>query len=140
MLMALGPVRFEVYPVNTNDYDHSHETSFVEKPVVGARPPLEWVGDGSETWTIKAKLYPHKFGGLGDLSKLYQARASGRPQYLMRGDGAQMGWVVIEKVTERSSYLDRHGVGKVIDVDIAVKRTGKPSGGSFYSIMAGMFG
>ena len=140
MLMSLGPIRFEVYPFNTNAYDHSHETTFVEKPVVGARPPLEWVGEGPETWTIKAKLYPHKFGGLGDLSRLYQARASGRPMYLMRGDGGQMGWVVIDKVTERSSYLDRQGVGKVIEVDISVKRSSGPSAGSYFSIFSGILG
>ncbi len=48
----------------------------------------------------------------------------------MRGDGALMGWVVIEKVTERSTYLDAKGVGRVIDVDIHVKRSSSPSKGS----------
>lgn len=138
MLMSLGPIRFEVFPFNTHAYDHHHETTFVEKPVIGARPPLEWVGDGPETWTITAKLYPHKFGGLGDLSRLTQARASGQPMYLMRGDGGQMGWVVIEKVSERSSFLDRHGVGKVIDVDISVKRSSGPSAGSYVSVFGGL--
>ncbi|MEZ5853146.1 MAG: phage tail protein [Hyphomicrobiaceae bacterium] len=96
------------------------------------------MGDGPETWTIKAKLYPHKFGGLGDLSRLYQARKSGRPMYLMRGDGGQMGWVVIDKVTETSSYLDGRGVGRVIEVDISVKRSGGPSAGSYVSVFGGI--
>jgi phage protein U len=111
----------------------------VEKPVLGARPPLEWVGEGAESWSIKARIFPHRFGGLGDLKKLYQARAAGRPLYLMRGDGAQMGWVVIERVSERSSYLDAEGIGRVIDVDIAVRRAAKPSNGSFFSVFSGMF-
>jgi phage protein U len=139
MLMTLGPIRFEVYPFNATEYDHGHETSFVEKPVLGARPPLEWVGEGAENWSIKARIFPHRFGGLGDLKKLYQARAAGRPLYLMRGDGAQMGWVVIEKVSERSSYLDADGIGRVIDVDISVRRSAKPSNGSFFSVFSGMF-
>ena len=139
MLMILGPVRFEVYPFNTTDYDHGHQSSFAEKPVLGARPPLEWVGDGSETWTIKAKIFPHKFGGLGDLNMLYQARASGQPQYLMRGDGAQMGWVVIERISERSTYLDARGVGRVVEVDITVKSCSTPSGGSYFSLLSGLF-
>ena len=54
MLMTLGPIRFEVYPFNATEYDHGHETSFVEKPVLGARPPLEWVGEGAESWSIRA--------------------------------------------------------------------------------------
>jgi phage protein U len=139
MLMTLGPIRFEVYPFNATEYDHGHESSFVEKPVLGARPPLEWVGEGAESWSIRAIMFPQKFGGLGDLKKLYQARAAGRPLYLMRGDGAQMGWVVIERVSERSSYLDAEGIGRVIDVDIAVRRAAKPSNGSFFSVFSGMF-
>ena len=139
MLMSLGPIRFEVYPFNATDYEHGHESGFVEKPVLGARPPLEWVGEGPESWFIRARIFPHRFGGLGDLKKLYQARAAGRPLYLMRGDGAQMGWVVIERVSERSSYLDAEGIGRVIDVDIAVRRAGKPSNGSFFSLFSGMF-
>lgn len=139
MLMSLGPIRFEVYPFNTTEYDHGHESGFVEKPVLGARPPLEWVGEGAESWSIKARIFPQRFGGLDDLKKLYQARAAGRPLYLMRGDGAQMGWVMIEKVAERSSYLDLQGIGRVIDVDIAVRRSAKPSNGSFFSLFSGMF-
>ncbi len=139
MLMSLGPVRFEIYPLNATDYGHDHEASFVEKPVLGARPPLEWVGEGSESWAITARIFPHRFGGLDDLKTLYQARAAGRPLYLMRGDGAQMGWVVIEKVAERSSYLDAKGIGRMVDVDIAVRRAEKPSDGSFFSLFSGMF-
>jgi hypothetical protein len=139
MLMSLGPIKFEVFPFNATEYGHDHESSFAEKPVLGARPPLEWVGEGAESWSISAKIFPHKFGGLGDLKKLYQARAAGRPLYLMRGDGAQMGWVVIEKVSERSSYLDAQGIGKVIEVDISVRRSAKPSNGSFFSVFSGVF-
>jgi len=136
MLMMLGPIKFEVLPFNTDGYSHGHEAGFAEKPVLGARPPLEFVGDGPESWTIKARLYPEKFGGMGHLELLYQARASGRPQYMMRGDGALMGWVNILSVSERSSYLGANGVGKVIDVDISVKRCSRPSAGSFFSILA----
>ena len=139
MLMSLGPIKFEVYPFNPTEYGHDHEAAFVEKPVLGARPALEWVGEGSESWSIRARIFPHRFGGLGDLKKLYQARAAGRPLYLMRGDGAQMGWVVIDKVSERSSYLDPRGIGKMIDVDISVRRSAKPSNGSFFSVFSGVF-
>ena len=73
------------------------------------------------------------------MQKLNQTRAAGRGVYLMRGDGAQMGWVVVEAVTERNTYLDAKGVGKVIEVDIKVKRSVQPSGGSYFSIFSGGF-
>lgn len=136
MLMMIGPVKFEVVPFNTDGYAHGHEAGFAEKPVLGARPGLEFVGEGAESWTIKAKVLPEKFGGMGHLERLYQARSSGLPQYMMRGDGAQMGWVVILSVKERSSYLGRNGIGRVIDVDISVKRCDPPSDGNFYSMLA----
>jgi len=50
-----------------------------------------------------------------------------------------MGWVVIESVSERASFLDSHGIGKVIAVDIKVKRSMKPSAGSYFSIFSGAF-
>ena len=140
MLMKLGPVKFEVYPVNATGYSHSHDTPFAEKPIVGAPIGLEWVGDGAETWSISAKLFPEKFGGLDALNELYQARLAGRPMYLTRGDGKSLGWVVITRINEKSSYLDTAGVGRVVEVDIDVRRSGKPSDGSFFSIMGAVSG
>ena len=139
MLMTLGAVTFEVYPFNATDVDHKHESSFAEKPVVGAMPGLEWVGEGPETWAIKGKIFPYKFGGLADLEKLRQARRSGLPQYMMRGDGALMGWVVIESVSEASSYLSAVGVGKVVEIDISLRLTSRPSNGAYFSTLAEAF-
>lgn len=136
MLMMIGPVQLDVVPFNADGYGHGHEASFAEKPVLGARPPLEFVGEGPETWTIRGKIFPEKFGGMGHLEVLYEARASGLPQYMMRGDGALMGWVNILSVNEKSSYLDKDGVGRVITVDITVKRSSGPSAGSFFSLLA----
>jgi hypothetical protein len=139
MLMMLGPLRFEVVPFNAGSYDHGHAAGFAEKPVLGARPPLEFVGAGPETWTIKAKLFPETFGGLSELDTLYTLRASGAPHYMMRGDGAVMGWVVIRTVTERSSHLGAGGVGRVIDVDIEVARSAPPSATTFFARLARVF-
>jgi uncharacterized protein len=139
MLMMIGPVRFEIAPLNATGFDHGHEAGFAEKPVLGTRPPLEFVGAGPESWTINARLFPHKFGGLGDLERLAQARASGLPQYMMRGDGSLMGWVVITQVSEKWSYLDAKGIGRVVDVTISVQRCQGPSAGAYFSILSGLF-
>ena len=136
MLMMIGPVRFEIAPLNATGFDHGHEAGFAEKPVLGTMPPLEFVGAGPESWTINARLFPHKFGGLGDLERLAQTRASGLPQYMMRGDGSLMGWVVITQVSEKWSYLDARGLGRVIDVTITVQRCQGPSAGAYFSILS----
>jgi len=134
MLMQLGSVQFEVTPFNTHEYSHTHATDFAEKPVVGARKILEWVGEGDETWQISGRLFPKKLGGLDGLARLHAARASGQPQYLMRGDGRPMGFVAILSVSEKSTHLDVDGVGRVIDFDISVKQAGTPSVSAFISM------
>lgn len=139
MLMMIGPVRFKVAPLNATEVGHSHESAFVEKPVLGAMTPVEWVGEGPETWTIRGKLFPRRFGGMDDLALLKASRAAGQPQYMMRGDGGMLGWVVIERISERSTYLDAGGVGQVIDLDVTVRRVPAPSSALFFSIMEAVF-
>lgn len=139
MLLMIGPVRMKVAPFNVTEYTQTRETSFVVKPVLGGREPMEYVGEGAATLEVTGKLFPEKFGGASSLTVLNLARASGSPQWLMRGDGGLMGWVVIESVTERSSYLDANGVGRVIDVDISLRRVGAPLAATFFSALAGLF-
>ena len=140
MLMMIGPVQMKVAPFNATGYEQTRETAFVKKPVLGWREPLEYVGEGAATVNVAARLFPEKFGGLTGLEILNLARASGTPQWLMRGDGGMMGWVVIERVSERSSYLDRYGVGRMIEVDISLSRVGTPLAATFFSALSGLFG
>ena len=132
--MSLGPLAFEVHPFNTHEYGHSHATDYVDKPVMGGRKPLEWVGEGAETWSISGRIFPKKLGGLDGLSTLQNARKSGHPVYFMRGDGTPMGFVAILSVSEKSKHLSADGVGQVIDFDVTVKQTGAPSISGFLSM------
>ena len=129
MLMMIGPVQFKVAPVNVTEYSRTHTASHVSKPVMGARPPMEWTGEGDENWTVRAILFPQKFGGENALTILS----------LMRKSGGLMGWVVIDAVSERSSYLDGNGVGKVVEVDIALRMSSAPLADAFFSTLNGVF-
>lgn len=138
MLMTLGSLVLEVWPFNPTETDRNSGGDYVEKPVMGRRPPLEWVGEAAETFNISARLFPAKLGGLDGLSRLNAMRQSGTPQYLMRGDGRPLGWFVIESVSENSQYLDAKGVGQVIEVDITLKRSDAPGVGNLFSILSGL--
>ena len=139
MLLIIEPAQFKVAPVNATEYARTHTASHVAKQVMGTAPPLEFTGEGEETWTIRAILFPEKFGGEGSLNILSLMRKSGRPQYMMRGDGGLMGWVVIDSVNERSTYLDPSGVGRVIEVDISLRRTSAPLAEAFFSTLNQVF-
>ena len=139
MLMMIGPVQFKVAPFNATEYARTHTASHVAKQIMGASPAMEFTGEGEESWQIRAILFPEKFGGEGTLSILSLMRKSGAPQYMLRGDGGLMGWVVIDSVNERSSYLDPSGVGRIIEVDIALRRTTAPLAGAFFSTLSQVF-
>jgi phage protein U len=140
MLMQLGSVAFEVYPLNAHEHTRSAEMGFVEKAVLGARPPLEKVGEGAETRTISGRVFPRKFGGLGQLASLEAARAAGQPLFLMRGDGAPLGFFVIERLSETNTYLAANGVGQVIEFDVMLKAAGRPSPSNYVVSITGMLG
>ena len=133
MLMQYGPVTFEVWPLNPTDYTHQTAAGWVEKPVLGRRPTLEFVGDNSESHTINCTLFPEKFGGLSSLSALAAIRESGMPHFLMRGDGTPLGWFSLMQVRERSRYLDSKGVGQVIEVELQMTRADAPGAEGYMS-------
>lgn len=140
MLYMLGALQFEVWPLNVTKTDNEHGSDYAEKPVMGRRPPIEFVGDASEHFTITAALFPAKLGGLWTLEALRAIRHSGIPQYLMRGDGVPLGWFVVTKIKEQSSYLAATGVGQKIDVDISLLRGDGPGDADYYSTVIGVLG
>lgn len=138
MLYQLGALAIQVAPFNAHEVSETGEAEYAVKPVVGREPPLEFVGEGGNEMTISGRLFPGEFGGLTELELLRQMRVSGKPQYLMRGDGRALGWWAISSVAANSRYLDRRGVGKLIEVTISLRRAQTPSASAFFSLMAGL--
>ena len=139
MLYQLGSLAVKVAPFNVDKVQYDGTTDYVAKPVVGAEPPMEYVGEGANTWRLSGKLFPKVIGGMDELGILHSMRQSGSPQFFQRGDGVPMGWVVIENVSERSTHLAADGVGQQIEVDIQLRRAGKPSQLSLFSVLVGIF-
>jgi phage protein U len=138
-LFAIGSVRFEVAPVNVTGFDRETSGRYAEKPVMGRRPPLEFMGEGPETITLPVKLFPYTFGGEGAIGALDGMRSSGNPYYLMRGDGAPLGWFVVDRVRQSDTWLSSTGVGRVIEVTLGLKRSDPPDASGLYSIISGLF-
>ena len=139
MLCQLGALQFEVAPFNFHESDHDAGASFASHEVLGKMPTLEFVGEAAETWNIRGRLFPQKFGGLDGLSTLHGMRKGGSSQFFMLGSGQPVGWVVIERVTEKSTYIGRDGVGKVIEFEITIKRASGPSADGIFSALLSLF-
>lgn len=140
MLYTLGSLTIDVTPFNVHEVTESGATEYASKPVVGAEPPQEFVGEGANEMALSGRLFPHAIGGLDELEILRQMRVSGKPQYLMRGDGKPFGWYVITSVSNRSSYLDGNGIGRQVDVSISMTRAQTPASTSFFSLTSALLG
>lgn len=138
MLMQLGSVSFEMQPFNTHGYSVSSTTDYAAKPVVGARQPLEHVGEGESRVTLEGRMLPKNLGGLSELAEVQAMRVSGMAHFLMRGDGKPMGWFKIESVEENHSLLFADGVGQQVDFTISLLRTDKPSAASYVQSLLGL--
>jgi phage protein U len=141
MLLLIGALALDIFPFNPTEMDRDSGGDYVEKPVPGRRPPLEFVGEAPETYKVHAKLFPAKLGGLSGLDTLNAMRKSGKAQSVMRGDGKNLGWMVVHRVSEKSGWLDAKGVGQEITVEITLKvdRAPSASSGLLFTASAGMF-
>lgn len=142
MLYSVGPLIVSVYPFNADRVSRKSEATFVEKPVLGRRPPLEAVGEGSETFSLSGKLFPLKLGGLSELELADQIRASQEPVFVMRGDGYPLGYFVLESIDENGSYLAGDGVPQVVEYQLNLRKSDAPgagaAAGSLFSISVGV--
>jgi phage protein U len=140
VLYQLGPLTIDTKHFEAHEVSRSAEADFASKDVIGALRPMESMGEGSDEITITGTLFPLRFGGLDELGVLDQMRASGDSQILARGDGVNLEWRKVTKVTEKHTFLDSGGVGRVIGYEITAKKCPKPnasdSRGTLLSILA----
>jgi phage protein U len=133
MLYQLGSVSFDVTPVNLHDVSRDYGSDYAAHPVIGAQMPRESVGQADGHVRLTGKMFPSKFGW-GGFPALETMATGGTPQMLIRGDGAVLGWMCILHVTERHSYLDATGVGRIVEFDIEMVQS--PTGASARSMLS----
>ncbi|MFN3521268.1 MAG: phage tail protein [Phenylobacterium sp.] len=81
---------------------------------------------------MSCRLFPEAIGGLDELELLRRMRQSGGAASLMRGDGTALGWFVVTNVRELHTSLGPNGVGRMVDVEISLKRTYKPTPAEYF--------
>lgn len=139
MLMQLGTVTFEVWPLNMDEYERETGFDYVAKDVMGGRRPRESMGEGDEAMELSGRLFPDHFGGLSNMEELHVLRSSGTAQILVRGDGKSLGWFTIDKIRERSTFIDKKGVGRVITFSVSLSRSDPPSADSYFRTLMRIF-
>jgi len=132
-LFQVGPLQFEIDPLNAHAVDRSASTEFAKKDVIGRRQVYEHTGEGIDKLSIHGRLFPLKLGGLGVLSLAHSIREQGAAQMVVRGDGLVLGWFVITDISEAHTYLSADGVGQLIEVTVDIERADKPSQQEYFS-------
>lgn len=138
MLLQVGPLQFDIAPLNAEKVAHDAKTDFAKKDVVGRRKIYEHVGEGDETLVIHGTLFPFKLGGLGALALAQALRVSAAPQYVVRGDGACLGWYVIVQILDTHDFLHSTGVGQKIEVAVHLERADSPGAVSSFTDLFGL--
>jgi phage protein U len=123
MLYQLGALTFRVSAPNLHEFEREAVADYAPKDVVGTLRPLEHMGEGDSIITLRGRLFPRRWGGLSSLALLEQMRLSGEPQILVRGDGVNEGWWVVERYREHHTHLGGDGVGRIIEYEIQLKKS-----------------
>jgi len=132
MLYQVGALTFRVSAPNLHEVELEASADFAAKDVIGVLRPLEYQGEGESVRTLRGRLYPRRWGGLSSLDVLEEMRVSGEPHIVVRGDGRNLGWWVVDRYRARDTYLDDQGVGRVIEYDLVLKKSPKPASGLGY--------
>jgi hypothetical protein len=128
MLFQLGPLTISVMPFNADKSKRVSGADFAVKPVVGAQQPREFMGEADEKITLSGTIFPVRFGGLDELAILNAMRASGEPQILIRNDGANLGWFLVERVEEEANLAgSMSAVGSSLRYTIELVKSPNPA-------------
>jgi uncharacterized protein len=140
MLYMIGPITVDVFPFNADAVSEEGTTDYAKKDLLGRLPGREFVGEGDETLSIKGQILPSKLGGMSSLEALQGLRRRGERVFVMRGDGAVLGWYAVEHVTKNHEMLGPNGVGQVVKHEIKLVMVEPPGGDAGAGIIGDLIG
>lgn len=130
MLYQIGAISLDTRPFNADEMERSAKADFAVKPVIGALPGREFMGEGEDEIILSGQILPTRIGGLGALEALQGFRRAGSALPVMRGDGRMFGWYVIEEIRENHEALGRDGVGFTVDYSVRLAKSAPARAGA----------
>ncbi|MCJ8517837.1 MAG: phage tail protein [Pseudorhizobium pelagicum] len=128
MLYLIGALNLDTRPFSVEEVQRTMSADFADKPIVGGRIAREFMGEGEDKLMLSGQLLPFKTGGLTELELAKSMMLAGRPQPVLRGDGARLGWFTIDKISEGHKELMRDGVGFFIRHSIEMTKVSAEGG------------
>lgn len=138
-LLALGPHIFQIAPLNFQAIERETEVKWPAVPRFGGRPGRQMTGYGEDPIRISGLLFPEELGGREEFEALRATQLAARPVILAGWAASSaaariFGLVVILRISDQQTSINRQGLGRRLAYDIEVA----PAGGGGKPI--GLFG
>lgn len=137
VLYQWSALQFQVYPLNVHEVEHATATDWARKEIAGAAIYREWVGENDEELYFRGRVFPYRIGGLAELDVMDAMRRQGIAGNMIRGDGAVLGWFVIEKLVRHHLHLGGEGIGQQVNFEAVFARVPVPNGDDEFPVLWG---
>jgi phage protein U len=119
---VLGDIQFQLVAY-WSGYQTEQAAEYVEHPLVGRKPRLQFVGLKLDTVKIDIKLHYLVCDPEAELAKMRAALASRSALRLVMGDGRYEGMFVVESLTVTQIKTNHHGRHLVFDAVMGLKES-----------------
>lgn len=133
VLLTLGKYQFEMTTAAHDSLQRSKSYRWAAQQRLGREPASQFVGRGTETISLKGKIYPHFHGGLEQIDKMREEADAGEPLSLVNGRGQNMGQWCIKSISDTEKQFIGPGIPRCIDFALTLEAYGpdsNTSGGS----------
>lgn len=119
---VLGEIQFQLVAY-WSGYQSEQAVEYVEHPLVGRKPRLQFVGQKLDTIKIDIKLHHLVCDPEVELAKMRSALASRESLRLVMGDGSYEGMFVVDSLTVTQIKTNHHGKRLVFDAVMALRES-----------------
>lgn len=124
IMMALGDYRFALSTAAYRELARTSEWRWAEQERVGVKAALQYVGPSGDNITLQGVVYPHYWGGLGQINAMRAQADTGKPLILVDGTGKVWGKWCITKIAERQTHHLPNGVPLKMEFDLTLREYG----------------
>jgi phage protein U len=123
-LARLGTFLFETQGVPFQKLERDSSYDWAKLKIIGSHPVRQWIAPDGEKIQIQGSIYPYFRGGLGQLKKLRDMAADGKPYSLIYADtavGEYLGDWIVTSIKESRTQFNDDGTPRKIDFTLELE-------------------
>lgn len=127
-MAKLGPFMFGIGTAAFQQLQRVSTYKWVAQERVGRKPAQQNTGQGADTITLSGVIYPHYYGGLGQIKAMRDMAETGRPMqlvYAFEVVGQFAGQWCITEIKETRTVFFADGTPRKIEFDLTLVEYGE---------------